>query len=216
MKDRKFFNVQEIWKRSSLIKAITSTILYIVAILYIARLLMLIDAEDVIILNMFVILTVLFYILKGVATKTVYDNKLYLIALAYVNFYLQEKVILTLYSQLLKDKLLLLSLKEISTNSLSNSTFEIATLQVCNEYYLEYLNIMHLGTMLSTLNDEFLLKIGKIVDEAFLLAQLTHFSNYLTNIGVLENGTNNNELSSKDIAADASELEMYDYTELVK
>jgi hypothetical protein len=77
---------------------------------------MLVDAEDVIIFNIFLILIVLFNILKGVVIKSVYNNKLYLTSLYYVNFFLQEKIIFSLYAQILKNKLVLNSVEQISSN----------------------------------------------------------------------------------------------------
>jgi hypothetical protein len=172
---------------------------------------MLVDAEDVIIFNIFLILIVLFHILRGVITKAVYNNKLYLIALYYVNFFLQEKIILSLYSQILKNKLILGSIGQISSNWLFYSLDEIKLLSVYNKSFLDYLNATHLNNLLNDLNQEFIDKTEKLVDETFILMQLNFYSDYLISSGILEDGTSQDLFVESE---DNLDLETYDYDDL--
>jgi len=173
---------------------------------------MLVDAEDVIIFNIFLILIVLFNILKGVVIKSVYNNKLYLTSLYYVNFFLQEKIIFSLYAQILKNKLVLNSVEQISSNWLDYSLDEIKFLSTYNKALIDYLNIIYLNNLLNQLNQEFIEKVEKLVDEAFFLIQLNYYSEYLSNIGVLEDGTSKQFFA--EIEDSNTEIDTYDFDDL--
>lgn len=210
MSEKKFHFITTIWKNPVLLKNVMFTAISIIAIIYVSFLLMLVDAEDVIIFNIFLILIVLFNILKGVITKSIYNNKLYLISLYYVNFFLQEKIIFSLYAQILKNKLVLNSIDQISNNWLFYSLDEIKSLSIYNKSFIEYLNVFYLNTLLNQLNQEFIEKTDKIVDEVFFLIQLNYYSDYLTSIGVLEDGMNSNSVDTDD----SNEFDTYDFEEL--
>ena len=90
MSEKKFHFITTIWKNPVLLKNVMFTAISIIAIIYVSFLLMLVDAEDVIIFNIFLILIVLFNILKGVITNSIYNNNLYLFWLYNVKFFLQE------------------------------------------------------------------------------------------------------------------------------
>jgi hypothetical protein len=212
MNEKKFHSITVIWKNTILLKNIMFTIVSILCIIYVSFLMMLVDAEDVIIFNIFLILIVLFNILKGVVIKSVYNNKLYLTSLYYVNFFLQEKIIFSLYAQILKNKLVLNSVEQISSNWLDYSLDEIKFLSTYNKALIDYLNIIYLNNLLNQLNQEFIEKVEKLVDEAFFLIQLNYYSEYLSNIGVLEDGTSKQFFAEIDDSN--TEIDTYDFDDL--
>jgi hypothetical protein len=212
MNEKKFHSITVIWKNTILLKNIMFTIVSILCIIYVSFLMMLVDAEDVIIFNIFLILIVLFNILKGVVIKSVYNNKLYLTSLYYVNFFLQEKIIFSLYAQILKNKLVLNSVEQISSNWLDYSLDEIKFLSTYNKALIDYLNILYLNNLLNQLNQEFIEKVEKLVDEAFFLIQLNYYSEYLSNIGVLEDGTSKQFFA--EIEDSNTEIDTYDFDDL--
>jgi hypothetical protein len=212
MNEKKFHSITVIWKNTILLKNIMFTIVSILCIIYVSFLMMLVDAEDVIIFNIFLILIVLFNILKGVVIKSVYNNKLYLTSLYYVNFFLQEKIIFSLYAQILKNKLVLNSVEQISSNWLDYSLDEIKFLSTYNKALIDYLNIIYLNNLLNQLNQEFIEKVEKLVDEAFFLIQLNYYSEYLSNIGVLEDGTSKQFFA--EIEDSNTEIDTYDFDDL--
>ncbi len=201
MLDKKFHFINSVWKNLFVVRDFVSTSLFVLAIVYVSKLLMLVDAEDVIILNIFLIFVIVFSLLKNIVTKAVYNNKLFLIALFYVNIYLQEKIILTIYGQLLKNKLVLTSVKELSSNWLLYFIEELNSLCVYNNLYLDYLNTLYLNNLLSELNNEFIEKIEKTIDVIYILTQLNYYGNY-----ILEDRTS--------ILENASEAESFDFDEL--
>lgn len=211
MSEKKFHFITTIWKNPILLKNIMFTSISVLAIVYISFLLMLVDAEDVIIFNIFLILIVLFNILKGVVTKNIYNNKLYLVSLYYVNYFLQEKIIFSLYAQILKNKLVLNSIEQVSSNWLVYSLEEIKLLAIYNKTFIEYLNVFYLNTLLNQLNQEFIEKTEKLVDEVFFLVQLNYYSEYLNSIGILEDGTTQVSVDNVELT---DELETYDFEDL--
>lgn len=211
MAEKKFYFINSSWKNSFIWRETWLTVLCFLAIAYVSRLLMFVDAEDVIIFNIFFILIVLFFVLRSIITKTIYNNKLYLIALFYVNFYLQEKIILSLYGQLLKNKLLINLVNQVSSNWLFDFLEELNLLFSYNSLYLEYLNSGYLNNLLNELNREFIEKIEKIVDEVFILSQLNYYESYLSFSGVLEDGTSG---KSDDCDDYISDTETFDFEEL--
>jgi hypothetical protein len=211
MSEKKFHFITTIWKNPILLKNIMFTSISVLAIVYISFLLMLVDAEDVIIFNIFLILIVLFNILKGVVTKNIYNNKLYLVSLYYVNYFLQEKIIFSLYAQILKNKLVLNSIEQVSSTWLVYSLEEIKLLAIYNKTFIEYLNVFYLNTLLNQLNQEFIEKTEKLVDEVFFLVQLNYYSEYLNSIGILEDGTTQVSVDNVELT---DELETYDFEEL--
>jgi hypothetical protein len=212
MNEKKFHFISAIWKNTILLKNIMFTTVSVIAIIYVSFLMMLVDAEDVIIFNIFLILIVLFGILKSIVTKSVYNNKLYLISLYYVNFFLQEKIIFSLYAQIFKNKLVLNSVAQISYSWLNYSLDEIKLLSIYNKALIDYLNVIYLNNLLNQLNQEFTEKTEKLVDEVFFLIQLSYYSEYLNSIGVLEDGTNKH--SSVEMDDSNNELDTYDFDEL--
>lgn len=210
MLDKKFHFINSVWKNLFVVRDFVVTTLLIFAIVFVSRLLMLVDVEDVIILNIFLIFVIIFSLLKNIVTKAIYSNKLYLIALFYVNIYLQEKIILTIYAQLLKNKLVLTSVNELSSNWLLYLLEELNSLCVYNSIYLDYLNVLYLNNLLGELNNEFIEKVEKIVDDVFILTQLNYYSNYLIGLGVLEDGTSKIQTDNEDF----SESENFEFDEL--
>lgn len=210
MLDKKFHFITSVWKNLFVVRDFIVTSLFILAIVFVSRLLMLADAEDVIILNIFLIFVIVFFILKNIITKAVYTNKLYLIALFYVNLYLQEKIILTIYVQLLKNKLVLNSINALSSNWLLYFLEELNLLGVYNSLYLDYLNVLYLNNLLSELNNEFIEKVEKSVDDVFILTQLNYYTTYLTGIGVLEDGTSKIQSDNEHVL----ETESFEFDEL--
>lgn len=181
MKEKTLVMFENFWVRNEFVKNNISFLINVGIFWVIWSLVPFTEAEDIVILNVFVIILSLYFFLRSLIAKIITDNQNYLVVLFFVNFFFQKKLL---------DLLTLTLLKTKANNSLTKKTFyfwelflveELINNRLINTTYIEYLNNNSLLVKLNHNQGLFTEKLFKLSRESYLQLQIEYYlTNFLT------------------------------------